>query len=58
MDVSAPLLVNGVQVADLFSLLPPENISGYGGRNGYVRIDAAGGAPITSITIQNTGGDG
>lgn len=59
IDLSAPLLINGVVVGDLQALLGTSTVTipGVGsffGRNGYIRIDAGVGELINSVTIENT----
>ncbi len=55
METSARLVING---ADLGALTTLSGLSVSSGRNGFIRIDAAGTNAITSIKLDNATGDG
>ena len=55
MESPARLVINGDDFGQLSAL---SGLSDSGGRNGFVRIDAAGTNAITSIKLDNASGDG
>lgn len=55
MDSAASLVVNGVNIGQVPSL---SGLSAGSGRQGYVVITSTAGATITSVLLDNSGGDG